>query len=209
MTLSHFSFSKGLVFILYLQLWLEIAGFIAPSYFCFRRTGSLLKAMQGSTSHSSQTPFLLQETINLTVDLWRAVAYPCENVTGVQFTLKDYNLKRNHIKGLLRHFQFCKDCALDNSFLMATQNERGEDSLYLSYITFPLLTDDENDDSQWGHFDPSLINDKEEETPEVENSSPIFPREDDNQIVLHDTKQWVEQGEISFFVLVLFANKFL
>lgn len=98
---------------------------------------------------------------------------------------------------------------------MATQNKEGKDSLYLSYVSFPILSDDEADDENWGNFDPSLLKGKndidEEETDEIKaNQGTIFPVEDDNQVILHDTKFWVEKGEdripssyiLSFMILV-------
>ncbi len=152
---------------------------------------------------------------DLIVDLWKAVVYPPEDVSGKEFVLDNYSLNRNQVKGFLNHFQFCKDCALDNSFLMATQNKEGKDSLYLSYVSFPILSDDEADDENWGNFDPSLLKGKndidEEETDEIKaNQGTIFPVEDDNQVILHDTKFWVEKGEdripssyiLSFMILV-------
>lgn len=152
---------------------------------------------------------------DLIVDLWKAVVYPPEDVSGKEFVLDNYSLNRNQVKGFLNHFQFCKDCALDNSFLMATQNKEGKDSLYLSYASFPILSDDEADDENWGNFDPSLLKGKndidEEETDEIKaNQGTIFPVEDDNQVILHDTKFWVEKGEdripssyiLSFMILV-------
>lgn len=49
--------------------------------------------------------------VALLISLWRAVAFPDPSVESTDFLLKDYGLNRNQVRGLLQHFQNCKECA--------------------------------------------------------------------------------------------------
>lgn len=97
--------------------------------------------------------------------------------------LKDYKLKRKSVRGFLKHFQTCKDCAVDNAFLMATQDEEGNDAVSLSSMSFPLAVEDE-DDEEWGQFDQS----EEFLGAMIDTNIKPFPEEPDDDIVLADTK---------------------
>ena len=71
---------------------------------------------------------------------------------------------------------------------MASQNKDGEDMMVLSSVYFPLLSEDE-DDEEWGTFDPALIGESPAATEESEQL--IFPVEDNDDIVLADSRRWV------------------
>jgi len=120
---------------------------------------------------------LIVQQVNLLVDLWNKVSFPTEDDTETEFKLSDYKLSRRNVKGFLEHFQNCKDCSADNAFLMATQNDEGEDVLRLNNVYFPLLVEDD-DDNEWGQFDPSLLGDKHSD------ERTIFPVEDRDEVSL-------------------------
>ena len=89
--------------------------------------------------------------VNLLVDIWNFSSYPNAENSEIDFVLTNYGLDRSGVKGLISHFQSCRDsCAADKVFLMATQNDEGEDVLRLTQVDFTFLTDDEADDNNWG-----------------------------------------------------------
>jgi hypothetical protein len=73
---------------------------------------------------------------------------------------------------------------------MATQNEGNEDLLRLSRANFAMLTAEESRDEDWGHFDRELIDQYDDQTQE----QLVFPEEEDDTVVLKDTKLWVQKG---------------
>jgi hypothetical protein len=128
------------------------------------------------------------------VDVWSKVCYPSESGEDL-LVLKDYKLKRKSVKGFLKHFQTCKDCAIDNAFLMATQDDEGNDAVSLSSMHFPLAVEDENDE-EWGQFDQS----EEYLGKKIDVNTKPFPEEEDDDIVLADTKEWVQKVITDFGV---------
>lgn len=149
------------------------------------KVNSFIRLYAASTPNAPTTvsPRILQQN-KLLCDLWSAIASPNEEFPERDFRLQDYGLRRQEIAGFIQHFQNCKDCAADQAFLMATQNEANEDILRLSNVHFPLLS--EEDDEEWGMFDPALLGDEEQGAQEN-----IFPVEPSDDLVLLDSKQWV------------------
>ena len=151
----------------------------------------------GRVPSSQQLPHVPNEMIMkqvlLLTDLWQKVAFPSHNEDDdeIDFELKNYDLSRLQVKGLLEHFQNCKDCAGDNAFLMATQNDNNEDVLRLNNVDFPMLVEDDNE-SDWGNFDKSLI-DEGSDNMELGSRRTVFPIEPSDEIVLKDTKEWVRK----------------
>jgi hypothetical protein len=133
---------------------------------------------------------LVMKQVALLVAMWGKIAFPTEDDQETNFRLGDYGLDRNSVKGFLQHFQTCKDCAADNAFLMAAQDEAdGADMLRLSNVYFPMCVEKDSDD-EWGLFDPDLLG---ENGGTGENERTIFPVENDDVIVLADTKEWVRK----------------
>ena len=103
---------------------------------------------------STPPPHIPDESVirhtSLLVSLWNQIAFANTegNEEEVDFKLTDYGLTRKDVKGFIAHFQTCKDCAADNAFLMATQDDAGEDVLRLSNVHFSVLTEVDSD-SDW------------------------------------------------------------
>ena len=72
---------------------------------------------------------------------------------------------------------------------MASQNKEGDDVMVLTSVYFPLLSEDE-DAEEWGTFDPALIGDASSASSE-ESKQLIFPIEQNDDIVLADSRRWV------------------
>lgn len=53
---------------------------------------------------------------------------------------------------------------------------------------FAMLSEEESKDEDWGHFDSTLL-----ETDQSSEQS-VFPIEEDDAIVLTDSKSWVQKG---------------
>lgn len=160
------------------------------------------------TEHS-----LLRAHVNLMVDFWRNVCLSSlltdtDDVADNYFdlvlskyygdagiiadkTARNKRRGRQLVDGLIKHIQFCKDtCAADGVFIMATQNEGNEDLLRLSRANFAMLTAEESRDEDWGHFDRELIDQYDDQAQE----QLVFPEEEDDTVVLKDTKLWVQKG---------------
>jgi hypothetical protein len=147
-----------------------------------------------TTSHEINKKLLSQ--VQLLVDIWQNVVFPDSN-DGMNnedddskvYRLKDYHLTRNDVKGFLQHFQNCKDCAADNAFLMATQDDALDDSLLLTNVQFNILSEseDEYDSLESGLSEYNLDLDNETK------DRPIFPIESNDDIILTDTKIWVRK----------------
>lgn len=90
---------------------------------------------------------VIQHT-SLLVSLWDKIAFPNEDDEDTDFKLSDYGMTRADVGGFITHFQTCKDCAADHAFLMATQDDSGEDVLRLNNVYFPVLTEADSDD-EW------------------------------------------------------------
>ena len=135
----------------------------------------------------------------LMVSLWKNVAFPPDTDNGVEFKLSDFGLTRSDIRGFLNHFQTCKDCAADNAFLMATQNSNNEDVLTLTSVNFPILSEDE-DDEEWTDYENYYEKELDENGNEIVADS-VFPIEDNDEIVLNDTKAWVRKSKFDLFIL--------
>lgn len=138
----------------------------------------------------------------LLVDLWDKIAFPttATDDSDTVFRLKDYGLSRGDIKGFLKHFQVCKDCAADGAFLMATRDAQGDDVLQLSNVDFPLTVEEDSDDD-WGLFDKSLLGDEANQV-----YVPSFPAEPLDDVVMADTKEWVRRVIADFNVCPFTVN---
>jgi len=139
-------------------------------------------------------PKLLSKT-SLLVHLWGAISYPTDTIEETDFVLRDYQLTRYDVEGLTKHFQACKDCAAEGVFLMATQNDEGYDVLRLSNMPCDLLTDDGDDDG-WGAYEQ----DEAVVASEQVDTRPIFPVESDDEVIIIDTKNWVQKVIADFAV---------
>ena len=65
-------------------------------------------ALYSSESESVDDEKILRQ-IAMMISLWENVAFPSEE--GIEFKLSDFGLTRSDVKGFLKHFQNCKDCA--------------------------------------------------------------------------------------------------
>ena len=130
---------------------------------------------------------------DLLLSIWEKVAFPELSDFGESiFKLSDYGLDRGSVKSLLEHFQNCKDCASDDAFLMATQDVEGNDILSLSCVSFPLVSGD-SDGETFGNEDYSdILSEYNDELKSEEFQKGIFPIENDDNIVMRDTRQWVQ-----------------
>lgn len=115
-------------------------------------------------------------------EFWETIVNP-EN-DSKELLLQDYGINQKIIPGLIEHFQICKDCAADSAFMRVTQ---GGKAIQLSNVGFNLF-DSENDDD-WD--DEDEIAGFEGEVP-TENVKNVFPIEEDDNIILHDSKRWVQ-----------------
>lgn len=133
---------------------------------------------------------LVINQVALLVGMWGKIAFPSEDSQETDFRLGDYGLDRNSVRGFLQHFQTCKDCAADNAFLMAAQDDAdGADMLRLSNVYFPMCVENDSDE-EWGLFDPELLGDNGGSGADERT---IFPVEKDDAVVLADTKEWVRK----------------
>ena len=89
----------------------------------------------------------------------------------------------------------------DKAFLIATQNDQKEDLLRLTSVNFQLLREEE-DDEEWTDYDAiykeSLQGEGGEDGSEVEKEEElrsVFPIEEDDEVVLADTKNWVRKSK--------------
>lgn len=123
---------------------------------------------------------------DLLLAIWERVAYP---VGETSFKLSDYGLTRETARTLLDHFQGCKDCAADNAFLMAMQDDEGNDILMLNDVSFKVISED--DDEVFGEEDYSEIL-AQYDGELKEEVKDVFPNERDDNIVMRDTRQWVQ-----------------
>jgi hypothetical protein len=126
----------------------------------------------------------LLRTCALLIAMWDEISFPPEEDTFTDFKLSDFGLNRLDVKGFISHFQNCKDYAAERAFLIATQDDDGNDILRLQNVNFRMLI--EEDDDQWGQFDRSLLG-EDHNVPQ----KTIFPVEDDDDIVMEDTREWV------------------
>jgi hypothetical protein len=133
---------------------------------------------------------LIKKQVNLLVDIWRSVSINNNAAVGedqtYSFRLEDYGLDRKNVKGLLKHFQTCKDCAGDGAFLQATQDNNLNDILRLSNIYFPLVTDEDDDGETFGEFDLTFLDQYNDD----ESVRDVFPIESDDAVILRDTREW-------------------
>ena len=104
---------------------------------------------------ASFDPKLLQLN-RLLVDLWDKIAFPTQDDSDTYFRISDYSLTRADLKGFLKHFQVCRDCAAESAYLMASADENGQDVLQLTNVYFPDAVEEDSDDD-WGNFDKTLL----------------------------------------------------
>ena len=83
---------------------------------------------------------------DLLLALWEKVSFPDKHSSDENiFRLSDYGLDRNTVQSVLSHFNNCKDVALDNAFLMAMQDNAGEDILVLSNVRWDYVQGEDPD----------------------------------------------------------------
>lgn len=141
---------------------------------------------------------LSQKFTNLITDVWYSIAHPPSLRSDVFFALEDYGLDRSHLEGFINHMQLCKDCSMDEAFLMASENKEGKDAMRVTYVVFPLLSEDEDeDDDSWGNFDPLLLREQESD------SNSVFPVENDNEVIVQDVKHWTNKGKTAESTIML------
>jgi len=163
---------------------------------------SILRSTQSSDLRIKNEE-LFQRAL-LLKELWSKIVFVNEDTTTSDFRLKDYLLNRGDVKGLIKHFQNCKDCAADNAFLRATQNDNNDDVLRLNYVQFPLLSEDyseEDNEEDW------ILKHATEQN--YEELRPIFPIENDDKIILADTKAWVRAGNMDSYSCSLLNKPYL
>lgn len=165
--------------------------------FKFRQTFQNIRVSQVFENEidqsGAQEMTILRQTA-LLISLWQNIAFPPqENENHVDFKLSDYGLSRNTVRGVISHFQTCKDCAADNAMLIATQDEvDNNDVLRLLATDFPMLS--EEDDESWTDY--SGVFDGEEDgvgQDDIVTNKSIFPIEGDDSIVLAHTQDWVRK----------------
>jgi len=113
---------------------------------------------------------------------WETIVYPDESGEPKELMIQDFGISKKIIPGLLEHFQVCKDCAADEAFMQVTQ---GGQAIKLSRIGFNVFNSDEDDD--WDDNDEIAGFDGEH----IENEKTVFPIEEDDNIILKDSKEWV------------------
>lgn len=145
---------------------------------------------------------ILRQTA-LMISLWKNIAFPPDIENGVEFKLSDFGLTRSDVRGFLGHFQNCKDCAADNAFLMATQNSNNEDVLKLTSVNFPILSEGE-DDEEWTDYENYFEKELDENGIELVVES-VFPIEDNDEVVLNDTKAWVRKSKFPSRLLFVYV----
>jgi hypothetical protein len=117
-------------------------------------------------------------------EFWETIVYPDESGEPKELLLNDYGINQKiFVNGLLEHFQVCKDCAADEAFMQVTQGGKG---IKLSKIGFSVFNNDEDDD--WDDTDDIAGYDGEQ----VEDTKTVFPIEEDDSIILKDSKEWVK-----------------
>lgn len=146
---------------------------------------------------------LSKNYVKLLVELWSKISFPPDddessNENGLEFIINDYGLNRTTVKGLLNHFQSCRDCAADNAYLLASQDDLKRDILQLQLTNFNIFSDDEDDvfdEKEWGNF-----NEIDGLNTEDINTETIFPVEPKDDIVLKDMKGWISKVIADFAV---------
>ena len=114
------------------------------------------------------------------------------------FRLSDYGLTRETVSCVLQHFQNCKDAGLDNAFLMAMQDNTGQDILVLTSVNWDM--EGVSDGERFGEEDYSEMLSEYDEIDNIlemgermeKKRKDVFPIEPDDNIVMRDTRQWVQ-----------------
>lgn len=121
-----------------------------PSSFRLKATTDDVARAINTVMRSTPPPHVPAQSViqhtSLLVSLWDKISFPNENDEDTDFKLSDYGLTRKDVGGFITHFQTCKDCAADHAFLMATQDDDGNDVLRLSNVYFPILSEVDSDD---------------------------------------------------------------
>jgi hypothetical protein len=134
--------------------------------------------------------------VNFLASLWKSISFPKEE-HEMEFRLADYGLNRKSIRGVLAHFQNCKDCAAEDSILIATQDDKKNDVLVLTPGNFKILSDNpEDDDEIWEDIDESYF---AGDAPEAE-VLPVFVEEKNDDRVMEIIKVWVKKVIADFNV---------
>lgn len=133
----------------------------------------------------------------LLIDVWEKIAFPSEADEDTYFRLKDYSLTRQDVPPFIKHFQVCRDCAADGAYLLAGQDDKGDDALQLTKVSFPMAVEDDSDDD-WGNWDDDTKKMISEDM--SEQYVPPFPTETSDDLVLADTKEWVRKVIADFNV---------
>lgn len=145
-----------------------------------RHHRSLLSANTDSTSSDIKSESLGRATFLRT--FWETIVHPDDSGEPKELMIQDFGVSKKIIPGLLEHFQVCKDCAADEAFMQITQ---GGNAVKLSRIGFNVFNHDEDDD--WDDDDNIAGYDGEQ----IENEKTVFPIEEDDNVILRDSKEWV------------------
>lgn len=164
----------------------------------FASTEEGVRADIDSTATATADMNVVVGQVDLLVDLWKELAFP-DGLDDVDFSLSDYNLKPKDMKGLLTHFQNCRDCAGDGGILLPSVDNNGKATIKLSKVAFPLLSEDQEDGEGWGEDVLADLKYMGYEDDELEDIK-IFPVEPDDTIVLADTREWVRKMIADFAV---------
>ena len=146
---------------------------------------------------------IVKGQVNLLVDLWEEVIKPSD-IEGKIYLLQEYNnMKHNHARGLIDHFQNCKDCAADGAFIMPNRIDN-KDVIEFTNLDYKILSGDTDDLDNWGDdvladmkamgIEPSDENGSGGmQSDENGTNRPVFPIENNDDIILADTKAWVQR----------------
>ena len=196
----EFSLTKMIEYILCILL---LSIILLESFQLYKNPLKSIKSLK-IYSINNQIDTIKGNQIDFLISLWDNISFP--NPTNeVTFNLNDYGLNRYNIKGILKHFQACKDCTTEDSILIATQNDNKEDILILNNAEFKTLSDNpEDNDETWEDLDENMF---ENESFNVLSMVPVFPTENSNEIILEITKNWVEKSIFSFIFMFYFSMK--
>lgn len=150
---------------------------------------------------------IVKGQVNLLVDLWTEVIKPSD-IEGKIYLLQEYNdMNHHHARGLIDHFQNCKDCAADGAFIIPNRIDK-KDVIEFTNLEYKILSGDTEDLDNWGDDvladmkamgiepnNPNPSNDGNTNGTINENNvqRPIFPVELNDDVVLADSKAWVQR----------------
>ena len=80
-----------------------------PKSIKFTSPSPLYIATENDNTAAEEDTRILRQTAMM-ISLWNGVTFPPEDGT-LDMKLSDYGLNRGDVRGVLSHFQNCKDCA--------------------------------------------------------------------------------------------------